>query len=222
MRLITYMIGDKDLMQLITEPNVEPAINMVDPIRFERVGHDEVVTKWGVGSKRLGESYKTCTFDNEISCYELELKLQLLTGDVLALAGDAADNIPGVPGIGPKIAASLINEYGELDNLISSTDEIRQAKRRESIIENAHNLSLYRKLVTLDEEIPISKMTCSLPLKQKGIRSLRMLDFDPDKLINFCRGMELRSCENQIDKRLRARPAPKSPPKLEEYSTVPF
>ena len=48
-------------MQLITEPNVEPAINMVDPIRFERIGHDEVVTKWGVSSKHLGESTKLAT-----------------------------------------------------------------------------------------------------------------------------------------------------------------
>ena len=158
----------------------------------------------------------------QISLHEYELKVTTSIGDVLALAGDSADNIPGVPGIGPKIAASLINEYGELDNLISSTDEIRQVKRRESIIENAQNLSLYRKLVTLDEEIPISKMNFSLPLKEKGIRSLKMLEFDPDKLISFCRRMELRSCENQISKRLRSRPVPKSPPKLEEYNNVPF
>lgn len=141
---------------------------------------------------------------------------------MLALAGDAADNIPGVPGIGPKIAASLIIEYGELDNLISSADEIKQTKRRESIIEHAHNLSLYRKLVTLDEEIPLSKMTSPLPLEQNGIRSLRMFEFDPDKLISFCRRMELRSCENQIHKRLRSRPVFKSPPKPEQYSSVPF
>ena len=61
-------------------------------------------------------------------------------GDVLALAGDSADNIPGAPGIGPKIAATLINEYGSLSNLISQAENIKQNKRRENLIENAENV----------------------------------------------------------------------------------
>ena len=89
---------------------------MIDPTHFDRVNHDDVVKKWGVSSDKLG--------------------------DVLALAGDSSDNIPGVPGIGPKIASQLINEYGSLSNLIAQVDEIKQKKRRESLVENAEKVGL--------------------------------------------------------------------------------
>jgi DNA polymerase-1 len=84
---------------------------MIDPMHFDRVSHDDVVNKWGVSSEKLG--------------------------DVLALAGDSSDNIPGAPGIGPKIAASLIEEYGSLERLIEQAGNIKQKKRKESLVENA-------------------------------------------------------------------------------------
>jgi DNA polymerase-1 len=87
---------------------------MIDPMHFDRVSHDDVMKKWGVSSEKLG--------------------------DVLALAGDSSDNIPGAPGIGPKIAASLIEEYGSLDVLIEQASNIKQKKRKESLIENADNV----------------------------------------------------------------------------------
>jgi DNA polymerase-1 len=87
-----------------------PSVNMIDPMHFDRVSHDDVVNKWGVSSEKLG--------------------------DVLALAGDSSDNIPGAPGIGPKIAASLIEEYGSLERLIEQAGDIKQKKRKESLIEN--------------------------------------------------------------------------------------
>mmetsp|Transcript_10424 Transcript_10424/g.25549 ORF Transcript_10424/g.25549 Transcript_10424/m.25549 type:complete len:218 (-) Transcript_10424:181-834(-) len=78
------------------------------------VDHHDVVKKWGVSSEKLG--------------------------DVLALAGDAADNIPGAPGIGPKIAATLITEYGSLSNLTAKADMIKQKKRQESLVEHAEKV----------------------------------------------------------------------------------
>jgi DNA polymerase-1 len=90
---------------------------MIDPMHFDRVLHSDVIEKWGVASEKLG--------------------------DVLALAGDSSDNIPGVPGIGTKIAATLIDEYGSLDNLIEHADSIKQKKRRESLVENAEKVRLH-------------------------------------------------------------------------------
>lgn len=91
-----------------------PSVHMIDPMHFDRVSHDDVIKKWGVSSDKLG--------------------------DVLALAGDSSDNIPGAPGIGPKIAASLIEEYGSLERLIDQSGSIKQKKRRESLVENAEKV----------------------------------------------------------------------------------
>ena len=88
-----------------------PSVHMIDPMHFDRVSHADVIKKWGVSSDKLG--------------------------DVLALAGDSSDNIPGAPRIGPKIAASLIEEYGTLEALLEHADGIKQKKRRESLVENA-------------------------------------------------------------------------------------
>eukprot|EP00804_Cyclotella_cryptica_P023373 CCRYP_000505-RB/>CCRYP_000505-RB protein AED:0.24 eAED:0.24 QI:164/1/1/1/1/1/3/445/821 len=150
---VDILSGDKDLMQLITPPNKQPSVHMIDPMHFDRVSHDDVIKKWGVPSEKLG--------------------------DILALAGDASDNIPGAPGIGPKIAASLIDEFGCLDNLIQQADTIKQKKRRESLVENADKILLYRKIVTLDDTIPTDKMT--LPPSFESVSDFRMSTFDPNK-----------------------------------------
>jgi len=206
--------GDKDLMQLITPLGNKPSVHMIDPMHFDRVDHDDVVKKWGVSSEKLG--------------------------DVLALAGDAADNIPGVPGIGPKIAQQLINEYGTLSNVITQAENVKQKKRRENLIEHAEKLLLYRELVTLDDSIPTSKMaSSSLSL---GMSTLRMSSFDPNRLIDFYKRMELNACEKALQNKLRSSyvnykppPSPKEyedvrpswvkykpPPSPEEYENVPF
>lgn len=192
---VDILSGDKDLMQLITPAGVSPSVHMIDPMHFDRVDHDDVVKKWGVGAVQLG--------------------------DVLALAGDASDNIPGAPGIGPKIAAALINEFGTLSNLIKQADTIKQTKRRQSIIENAEKLLLFRKIVTLDESIPVRKMT--LPASFQDVGAFRMAPFDPSKLIDFYKRMELNSCQNQLESRLRSSLNNyKLPPSPEEYKFVPF
>lgn len=192
---VDIVSGDKDLMQLITPFGTGPIAQMVDPVHFDRVDHNDVVKKWGVSSEQLG--------------------------DVLALAGDAADNIPGVPGIGPKIAQQLVSEYGTLSNLIAQADQVKQKKRRESLIENAEKVLLFRELVTLDDSIPMSKMISSSPLQ--GLNSLRMCAFDPNRLLDFYERMELGACQHQLQNRLRSSQMNfKQPPTPEEYANVPF
>mmetsp|Transcript_1027 Transcript_1027/g.2208 ORF Transcript_1027/g.2208 Transcript_1027/m.2208 type:complete len:723 (-) Transcript_1027:172-2340(-) len=187
--------GDKDLMQLITPLGVEPSVHMIDPMHYDRVDHDDVIKKWGVSSDMLG--------------------------DVLALAGDASDNIPGAPGIGPKIAATLLHEYGTLRNLFAQADNVKQKKRRESLIENAEKVLLYRELVTLDDSIPTNKMTSSTLFQ--GMSSLRMSSFDSNRLSDFYKRMELNACQNQLESRLRSSGVNyKPPPSPEEYKGVPF
>merc|ERR1712164_58181 len=75
--------------------------------------------------------------------------------DVQALAGDSSDNVPGVPGIGIKTAAELINKYGTLEKLLEKAVEIKQNKRRETIIENKDKAIVSKKLVTLKKDVPV-------------------------------------------------------------------
>ena len=95
--------------------------------------------------------------------------------DVQALAGDSSDNIPGVPGIGPKIAAQLINDFGNLENLVDNTDKIKQEKRRLTLEENRDLAMISKQLVTLrkDVELPVT------------LDELKFRPLDVKKLINF-------------------------------------
>ena len=100
--------------------------------------------------------------------------------DVQALAGDSSDNVPGVPGIGVKTAAELINRYGTLEKLLDSAEEIKQNKRRETLIENKDKALISKKLVTLKHDAPINIKLDEFKLK----------DIDKDKLYKFLRDME--------------------------------
>ena len=100
--------------------------------------------------------------------------------DVQALAGDSSDNVPGVPGIGVKTAAELINKYGTLEKLLDSASEIKQNKRRETLIENKNKAIISKKLVTLKHDAPTTISLDQLSLKE----------IDRDKLYKFLREME--------------------------------
>ena len=100
--------------------------------------------------------------------------------DVQALAGDSSDNVPGVPGIGVKTAAELINKYGNLEKLLKSAHEIKQNKRRETLIENKDKAIISKKLVTLKHDAPT---------KQK-LEDFKLKEIDKDKLYKFLREME--------------------------------
>ena len=100
--------------------------------------------------------------------------------DVQALAGDSSDNVPGVPGIGVKTAAELINKYGTLEKLLNSATEIKQNKRRETLIENKDKAIISKQLVTLKNDAPIDRNLSEFELKK----------IDKDKLYKFLREME--------------------------------
>jgi DNA polymerase-1 len=107
---------------------IRPGVEMMDPIKKSKLGPEAVMEKFGV------------TPDKVI--------------DVQALAGDSTDNVPGVPGIGVKTAAQLINEYGDLEALLARAGEIKQPKRREALIANAELARISRQLVTLRDDVP--------------------------------------------------------------------
>src|SRR5690606_28511586 len=98
-------------------------VEMLDPIKNRRLGPDEVEERFGVPPDKVI--------------------------DVQALSGDSVDNIPGAPGIGVKTAALLIREYGDLDSLLERASEIRQPKRRETLVQMADQIRTSRELVTL-------------------------------------------------------------------------
>ena len=154
--------------------DVFPSIQMVDPMTMSRVSHDVVVSKWGVTPDKLG--------------------------DVLALAGDSADNIPGVPGIGPKIAASLITEYGSLDELLEQVDNVKQKARREKLKDNVGNARLSRELVELERELPIDKMT--FPENISSAAEFRMAPMDGERLLAFYKDMGLNDLKRRVEARL--------------------
>src|SRR4051794_35433098 len=106
---VTIVSSDKDLMQLIEPPaEGKGGIDMLDTMRDRRIGEAEVIEKFGVPPAQLG--------------------------DVLALMGDSVDNIPGVPGIGPKTASKLIQEYGSLDAVFAAAPEMKPSKMRVNLI----------------------------------------------------------------------------------------
>ena len=100
--------------------------------------------------------------------------------DVQALAGDSSDNVPGVPGIGVKTASELINKYGDLETLLNSAHEIKQNKRRETLIENRDKAIISKKLVTLKSDAPV----------EIDLEEFQLKEIDKDKLYNFLREME--------------------------------
>src|SRR6201990_6534 len=108
---------------------VGPKVSMLDTMKNVRIGAEQVFEKFGVGPDKVV--------------------------DVQALCGDSVDNVPGAPGIGIKTAGLLINEYGDLDTLLPRAGEIKQDKRRQTLIDFADQIRLSRQLVKLDCETPL-------------------------------------------------------------------
>jgi len=100
--------------------------------------------------------------------------------DVQSLAGDTSDNVPGVPGIGIKTAAELINQYGDLENLLKNASQIKQNKRRETLLENKNKALLSKKLVTLKKDVPV----------KENLENFDLKEINKEKLYNFLREME--------------------------------
>src|SRR3954453_22544811 len=133
---VTIVSSDKDLMQLIDE---DAGIDMLDTMNDRRIGREQVLEKFGVPPEKVG--------------------------DVLALMGDSVDNVPGVPGIGPKTASQLIQAFGDLETVLASTDQISKPKLKQSLIDHADNARLSRELVRLVCDAPLPEPLEDLALK---------------------------------------------------------
>ena len=129
-------------------------VRIYDPMKNKFINEEDVKNKFGVKPEKVV--------------------------DVQALAGDSTDNVPGVPGIGVKTAAELINEYGNLENLLKNAKKIKQNKRRETLIENSDKAIISKKLVELKNDVPVKNSISEFGLKQ----------IDKKKLYNFLREME--------------------------------
>ena len=137
-------------------------VTMYDTMKDRRIGRAEVIEKFGVGPEKVIE--------------------------VQALIGDSSDNVPGVPGIGVKTAAQLIGEYGDLETLLKRAGEIKQEKRRQSLIDNAEIARISKRLVTLDQNVPLD-----VPVDQLAVH-------EPDykHLIAFLKAMEFNTITRRV------------------------
>ena len=154
----TIVSSDKDLMQLVVDGKVQ----LLDTMKNKRIASLEVLEKFGVTPDKVVQ--------------------------VQALAGDSTDNVPGVRGIGVKTAAELIGQYGDIETLLKHAGEIKQNKRRETLIENAENARISLKLVTLDQKVPIKEQPDEFAVHAP----------DAKELIAFLKGMEFSSITKRV------------------------
>jgi len=145
---------------------VRPGVRMWDPIKQKAIEAAEVAEKFGVPPEKVA--------------------------DVQALAGDSVDNVPGVPGIGIKTAAQLILEYGDLETLLERAGEIKQPKRRESLVQHAEMARISKRLVLLDADAPMPE-----PLDALNVR-------EPDhaRLVSFLRANGFRSLAQKVEQEI--------------------
>ena len=141
---------------------VGETVSMYDPMKDKQIRIPEVIEKWGVPPEKM-------------------IDLQALTGDLI-------DNVPGVPGIGPKTAALLLEQFGDLDTLLARAGEIKQEKRRQSIIDNTENARISRDLVRLKNDVPLTE----------GLDDLGLQPPNGPKLIAFLKAMEFTTLTRRV------------------------
>ena len=141
---------------------VDDRIAMLDAMKGRAIGRAEVIEKFGVGPERVV--------------------------DVQALAGDSVDNVPGAPGIGIKTAAQLIEAFGDVETLLARAGEITQPRRRQTLIDNAEQIRVSKRLVTLADDVP------GLP----DWEALAVRDAEPAQLIGFLKAMEFTGLTNRV------------------------
>jgi DNA polymerase I len=169
---------------------VSDRVRMFDTMKNRYIGIEEVKEKFGLGPNKVTE--------------------------IQALSGDSADNIPGVPGIGVKTAALLLEEYGDLESLLNRAGEIKQNKRRENLIEFADLARISLQLVTLELNVP------DLP----EFESFTLGDIDPEKVLPFLEAQNFRSLQTRVlshmgpDKAAEFAPIENIAPKDVIYETV--
>ncbi len=167
---------------------VSDKVSMFDTMKNKHIGPNEVIEKFGLGPEHVI--------------------------DIQALAGDSTDNVPGVPGIGVKTAAQLIEEYGDLETLLEKADGIKQKKRRENLLEFADQARVSKELVTLKADVPVVDA-----ISDFGVR-----DIDADMLLSFLKEMEFDTLTRRVENDLGDGPsAPKAPVAADgetQYETI--
>ncbi|PKP81742.1 MAG: DNA polymerase I [Alphaproteobacteria bacterium HGW-Alphaproteobacteria-18] len=148
---------------------------MLDPMKNKLMGREDVIEKFGVGPEGVV--------------------------DVQALSGDSVDNVPGAPGIGIKTAAQLITEYGNVETLLERAGEIKQPKRRETLINFADQVRISKQLVQLKEDVPVV-----LPVEELAVQ-----DPDPKELIGFLEEMEFRTITRRVREQMELEGAIEAP-----------
>jgi DNA polymerase-1 len=141
---------------------VNDCVVMYDTMKDKKIGRAEVIEKFGVPPEKVIE--------------------------VQSLIGDSTDNVPGVPGIGVKTAAQLIGEYGDLETLLARAGEIKQEKRRQTLIDNAEQARLSKRLVTLDQHVVLEVPAEDLAVHEPGYR----------KLVAFLKAMEFNTLTRRV------------------------
>ncbi len=161
-------------------------VEMMDPMKGTRIDREGVEARFGVPPEKVV--------------------------DVQALAGDSVDNVPGAPGIGIKTAALLINEFGDLETLLAHADEIKQPKRRQTLIDNAEQIRLSRDLVRLVDDVEL----------EAGLDALEVRDPEPGPLLDFLARMEFRTLSRRAADKLGVAPeAIPAPPEAEAVAEEP-
>ncbi len=163
---VTILTGDKDLFQLLAAPEVRILLHGKDKTPWLEADAATARKKFGVAPSQIR--------------------------DYLALLGDTSDNIPGIPGCGPKTAAKLLADYGSIDNLLAHLDELKSAKLRETLAAEAENLRRNQSLVRLDE---------ALPENWSDLEGLRRRTPDWEKLLRLCDEQGFKSIAEAIRKR---------------------
>jgi DNA polymerase-1 len=164
-------------------------IQMYDPMKQKPIDRDEVIVRFGVGPEQVA--------------------------DVLALAGDSSDNVPGVPGVGVKTAAQLLIEFGSLEDLLAKAGTIKQPKRRQSLLDYAEQARLSRQLVSLCDTAPVPAT-----LDQLDHRAI-----DYRRLLAFARQHNFKSLIQRLEPLAEIQPAaaaatPEAPPPSASYATI--
>jgi len=161
---------------------VDDGVMMFDAMKNKKIGYAQVVEKFGVSPNQVIE--------------------------VQALAGDSSDNVPGVPGIGLKTAALLVNEYGDLDGVLDRAEDIKQPKRRQSLIDYADEARLSKLLVTLKRDVPVE-----VPLRDFAVKAP-----DQNELLNFLAAQNFKKLADRVTSRYGFEPLIDGP----EYQTPQF
>jgi len=181
---VTVVSSDKDLMQLVQDG----AVQMYDPMRDKYINEAAVADKFAVPPAKVL--------------------------DVLSLMGDSSDNVPGIAGIGPKTAAELINTYGDLDNLLANAGDIKQNKRRQSLIEQADMARLSRELITLKTDAQLGV----------DLQTLQSKELDATKLGEFLAGHGFKSIAAKIGAKIEGKPVvnnePAKPTEFTELKSI--